>query len=1288
MGDQAVGGGGVEEVGAVLERSVEGVALAGADGEREVELGGRRLGGHAGEHEAGQAEGALACVLEREDDLEERGAAEIARGREGGDDALEGDVLVGVRGEALLAHAGDEVEEGGVAVDARAEDEGVDEEAGEGLDLRAAAPRDGGADDEVVLAGGAVEQRVEGREHGHEQRRALAAGEVAEGLREVGREGEAPAGAAEREDGRARAVGRQVERGGRAGELRLPEVELAVEGVAREPPALPDGEVAVLEGEVREGGGAAVVEGGVEGGDFADEDALRPGVGDDVVHRQEEDVLLGGEAEQARAEEGARGEVEGPGHLGGGGGLHGLLCLLAGGVLDVEREVGGFVDDLHGLAVDGGEGGAEHLVAADDLAEGPREGARVERAREPEARGDVVGGARGVELVEEPEPLQCERERHRAEAGGAGEGRGRGGGVALAEGGLDALGEAGDGGGLEDGAQGDLGLEGVAGAGDDLDGEEGVAAEVAEAIVHADAIPLEDVRPDGAEDLLDRRARGLVAIAFGGVGRIVAEREERLAVDLAVRGQRERVEQREGRGDHVIGQALLEVGAQVGGARGAGGDRDDVRDEEPAGRVLHGEDDRVLHAGAGGDRGLDLAELDAVAADLHLRVGAPEEDERAAVEPARAVARAVEAGAGDRGERVGDEALAGEIGLAQVAARDAGAADVDLAGHAGGRGLHGGVEHVDLRAGEGAAERDERGGQARAPRDGVRDDADGGLGGAVVVEDARRGREALQLLDELPARSLAAEDEEPARDHALGVRAREQRGEVRGDDLEAVDGVRLEVRAEAVGVGGQRLRDHVERAAQAEGREEDGVAEVGGEGRDMGVAGARGEGEALGHAADGVDEVPVLDGDGLGLAGRSGREEDVREVARRDAALDAGGALGGERGGVAVEADEGDAAGGEGGREEVVRDDDAGARALEQLGEALRGVRGVEREVGAAGLEDAEQADHEVDRSGGAEADDRLGADPAGAEVVRELVGAAVERAEGDLRVAGGDGDGVGGGVGLLLEELVEAGVGGVGGGGVVPRDEQAGALVVREHDEVGDLGLRACGDARKEGREVAEHPVDGARVEEIGVVLDGDAEAAVRRGAHHEGEVVLDGGALGPHTADLQAGQIRGLERPALHREDDLEEGRAARVRRGIDGLHEALEGHVLVRVGAEADLADALEEVGEGGVVGDLDAEHEGVDEEADEALGLGAAAAGDAGADHHVALARPAVEQHVEGGEQRHERRHALAPGERLEGLAHGGREDADALPAAERLHGGAGAVGREIDCLGAPASCFFQ
>ncbi len=77
------------------------------------------------------------------------------------------------------------------------------------------------------------------------------------------------------------------------------------------------------------------------------------------------------------------------------------------------------------------------------------------------------------------------------------------------------------------------------------------------------------------------------------------------------------------------------------------------------------------------EHGLDLAGLDPEATDLELLVGAAEEFEGAVRPPAGEVSGEVEPLA-PRAERIGDEALGGQIRPGEIAARQAVAADPEL----------------------------------------------------------------------------------------------------------------------------------------------------------------------------------------------------------------------------------------------------------------------------------------------------------------------------------------------------------------------------------------------------------------------------------------------------------------------------------------------------------------------------------------------------------------------------------------------------------------------------------
>lgn len=155
----------------------------------------------------------------------------------------------------------------------------------------------------------------------------------------------------------------------------------------------------------------------------------------------------------------------------------------------------------------------------------------------------------------------------------------------------------------------------------------------------------------------------------------------------------------------------------------------------PAARDDHG---GGAHGGQGVESGLDLAEFDPVAADLHLVVVTAEELDRAVRQVTAEVAGAVQpfAGAG-----VVDETFGGPGAVPEIALGEPGAADVQLPGHQVGAGPQGGVQHMEGLVGQRLAVRD-----APAPRvvraDRVLDGPDGRLGGAAQAVHPRVGRPA------------------------------------------------------------------------------------------------------------------------------------------------------------------------------------------------------------------------------------------------------------------------------------------------------------------------------------------------------------------------------------------------------------------------------------------------------------------------------------------------------------------------------------------------------------------
>ncbi|GLV09855.1 hypothetical protein MyChFU_31750 [Mycobacterium intracellulare subsp. chimaera] len=256
----------------------------------------------------------------------------------------------------------------------------------------------------------------------------------------------------------------------------------------------------------------------------------------------------------------------------------------------------------------------------------------------------------------------------------------------------DAGRELGDGGRLEDDAHRQLGLQRGVDRGDQAHGGQRVAAEVEERVVDADPFDAEDSGIDAGQDLLDGGARGAVSVAA-----LVVRGGQGAGVELAVDRHRQRVEHHHRRGDHVGREALRHRGACAGGFRGPG---DVTHQAFVAGPVLAGDDDRLLDPVERGQRGLDLAEFDAVAADLDLFVGAAQVAQLplpgSGAAPADQVAGAVHAGAGFA-EGAGHESGRGQPGAPPIAHAHTFAGQIQLPDHPGGHRAQPLVEHEERR---------------------------------------------------------------------------------------------------------------------------------------------------------------------------------------------------------------------------------------------------------------------------------------------------------------------------------------------------------------------------------------------------------------------------------------------------------------------------------------------------------------------------------------------------------------------------------------------------------------
>nr|WP_203348157.1 hypothetical protein [Streptomyces alboflavus] len=198
-----------------------------------------------------------------------------------------------------------------------------------------------------------------------------------------------------------------------------------------------------------------------------------------------------------------------------------------------------------------GEDGPQALVPGHHVPHRPEQGVGVERTRQPQRERRVVGGRGALEPVDEPQAALGEGQRHPLGARADARQR-RTHPCALRQ----VVRQFHDGRGAEDDPDRQLYAEHRPHPADQSCGEQGVAAEVEEVVVDADAVQAEDLGEQAAQQLFLRGAR-----SPSRRHRREVRHGQRPAVQLPVRRQRQLGDGHEGGGQHVVGEVLGEVGA-------------------------------------------------------------------------------------------------------------------------------------------------------------------------------------------------------------------------------------------------------------------------------------------------------------------------------------------------------------------------------------------------------------------------------------------------------------------------------------------------------------------------------------------------------------------------------------------------------------------------------------------------------------------------------------------------------------------------------------------------------
>ena len=131
---------------------------------------------------------------------------------------------------------------------------------------------------------------------------------------------------------------------------------------------------------------------------------------------------------------------------------------------------------------------------------------------------------------------------------------------------------------------------------------------------------------------------------------------------------------------------------------------------------------------------------------------------------------------------------------------------------------------------------------------------------------------------------------------------------------------------------------------------------------------------------------------------------------------------------------------------------------------------------------------------------------------------------------------------------------------------------------------------------------------------------------------------------------------------------------------LHQPLERYVLMGERVQGGVADLVEELGEGGVAGQVGAQHQGVDEEADQIVEGLVCSAGYRCTDGYIGSRTQAGQQHSKRRLYHHEQSRTRLPGEFADAMMQLGVDlEVDGF-APERCHRWPGAVEWQLQLLG--------
>ncbi|VVM56055.1 hypothetical protein PS639_01033 [Pseudomonas fluorescens] len=410
---------------------------------------------------------------------------------------------------------------------------------------------------------------------------------------------------------------------------------------------------------------------------------------------------------------------------------------------------------------------------------------------------------------------------------------------------------------------------------------------------------------------------------------------------------------------------------------------------------------------------------------------------------------------------------------------------------------------------------------------------------------------------------------------------------------------------------------------------------------EMQLAIVRAHAEALDHRAAVHGDFAVGHHHAFGFAGGTGGVDQVGLMLRQADKRQLASRVIGQICGVLFQAPAGDS-----GRQLTERfehrritEQQTDATVFDHVVQAIQRVFRVQRHVGAASLEDRQQADDHLQRAFQRQTHPDLRPDATLAQHPGQAIGAAVEFGVTQGLSGKGQCRCILAHQRLLAEQMMDALIQPMLARLDAKAVEQVLLFARFQQRQLTEALLRIRQQRFQHIAPMPGHARNARFVEQVGAVGQAATQAVIEVG-DFQVEVELGRASIVGQVLDSHAGEGAALLKlPALHVAHHLEQRVVGSAARWLQGLDQMIEWQVLMGLALDHGVANLLEQLADGHLAVELATQHLGVEERTDQPFAFRTNPVGDRGTDAQIVLAAVAVQQHGQRGGHGHEQGQAV-------------------------------------------------